>query len=205
MSGVEALPGRDGAVTALDMTERKAKVVGDLLRQASLAEDKVRTGLNEVAAALTVLHVQLTEWVELHRLIHDLLAALAPFRALLALVDGGALSVTERQALLQGWRLCQRCVDDLADFAEEIECIGRPFRREGRELEGERWVVDIVSLQVLIEDALKEQDLDPEGLLELAEELNSACHCHLTVADIGLRMTAGGVRRLDTGLLGGLE
>jgi hypothetical protein len=58
---------------------------------------------------------------------------------------------------------------------------------------------------VLIEDALKEQDLDPESLLELVEELNSACHCHLAVADIGLRMTAGGVRRLDTGLLGGLE
>jgi hypothetical protein len=205
MSDVEALSGRDDIIIVLDLAERKAKVVGDLLRQTLPSGDQMRSDLEEVVAVLAVLHAQLTEWVELHCLIHDMLTALAPFHALLASVGGSALGVMERQALLQGWRLCQRCVDALVDFAEGLGYIGRPFRREGRELEGERWAVDIISLQALIEDELKEKDIDPGSLLEMVEELDSACHCHLAVADLGLRMTAGGLRRLDTSLLGGLE
>jgi hypothetical protein len=205
MSDVEAPSGRDDIVIALDLAERKAKVVGDLLRRVLPAEGQMRSDLEEVAAELAVLHALLTEWVELHLLIHSMRTALAPFRALLVSVGGSALSVMECQALLRSWRPCQRCVDALADFAEGVGYIGRPFRRKGRELEGERWVVDMVSLQTLIEDALKEKDLDPGSLLEMVEELDSACHCHLAVTDLGLRMTADGVRRLDTCLLGGSE
>jgi hypothetical protein len=204
MSDVKASPGRDEAA-AFGQVERKAEVVGGLLRRALPADSQTQADLQEVTAALTALHVQLAEWVTLHHLIHDLLATLAPFRALLASIGQSALGTANRQALLQSWRPCQRCADGLADFAEEITCIGRPFRRNGRELEGERWVVDVVALQTLIEDALKEQALDPGNLLELVEELDSVCHCHLAVADRGLRMAAGGVRRLDTSLLGGLE
>lgn len=204
MSAVEASPGRD-EVVAFDQIERKAKVVGELLRQALPANGQEQADLKDVTAALAALHIQLAEWVELHRLIHDLLAALAPFRALLASVGRNTLGVAERQALLQGWRPCQRCVDELADFAEEIERIGRPFRRDGRELAGERWVVDVVALQVLIEDALKEKDLDLGNLFELVEELDSACHCHLAVANRGLGMAAGGARCLVISLFGGLE
>jgi hypothetical protein len=204
MSDVKASPGRDEAV-AFGQIERKAEVVGDLLRQALPADGQAQADLREVIAAFAVLHAQLTEWVELHRLIHDLLTALAPFRALLSSIGQSALGAAKRQALLHTWRPCQRCVDDLADFAEEIEGIGRPFRRDGGELVGERWVVDLVALQALIEDALKEEDSDPVNLFELVEELDSVCHCHLTVADRGLRMAAGGVRRLNTSLLGGPE
>lgn len=203
MSDVRASPGGDEAV-AFGQIERKAEVVGGLLR-ALPADGRAQADLREVAAALAALHIQLAEWVTLHHLIHDLLATLAPFRALLALIGQSALGTADRQALLQNWRPCQRCADVLADFAEEIACIGRPFRRNGRELEGERWVVDVVASQALIEDALKEQDLDPGTLMELVEELDSVCHCHLAAADRGLRMAAGRVRCLDTSLLGGLE
>ncbi len=204
MSDVEASPGH-GEVVAFDQIERKAKAVGGLLRQALPADDQARADLREVTAALAALDVQLAEWVALHRLIHELLAALAPFRALLASVGGSALGATECQALLQGWRPCQRCIDGLAAFAEEVTCIGRPLRRDGRELAGERWAVDVLAVQEMIEDALKEEDLDPGNLFELAEELDSACHRHLAVADRGLGAAADRLRRLNTSLLGGLE
>jgi hypothetical protein len=202
MSGVEASSGGGGPV-ASDQIERKAKAVGELLWQALPSGGRERADLMDVTTALAALHIQLAEWVELHRLIHDLLAALAPFHALLASVGASVPGAAERQALLQSWRPCQRCADELADFAEEIERIGRPFRRNGRELEGERWVVDVVALQALVEDALKEDFFG--NLLELVEELDSACHRHLAVVGRGLGMTADEVQRLTTNLLGGLE
>jgi hypothetical protein len=204
MSDVGSSPER-GEVVAFDQIERKAKAVSGLLRQALPADGQVQADLRDVAAALAALDVQLAEWVALHRLIHELLAALAPFRALLASVGESVLGAKERQALLQSWRPCQRCADGLAAFAEEVMCIGRPLCRDGRELAGERWVVDVLALQVLIEDALKEEELDLGNLFELTEELDSACHRHLTMADHGLGAAADRVRRLNTSLLGGLE
>jgi hypothetical protein len=192
-------------VVASEQIERKAKVVGDLLRRALPADARVQADLGEVTAAFAALDVQLAEWLALHRLIHELVTALAPFRALLASTGGGALGATERQALLQGWRPCQRCADGLAAFAEEVTRIGSPLLRADRELAGERWAVDVLALQVLVEDALKEEELDPGNLFELAEELNSACHHHLAVADRGLSMATDGLRRLNTSLLGELE
>lgn len=204
MSGVEASSG-GGETVAFDQIERKAEAMGELLWQVLPSDGREQAVLREVTAMLAAFHIQLAEWVELHRLIHDLLTALAPFHALLVSVGASALGATERQALLHGWRPCQRCADELADFAEEIERIGRPFRRGGRELAGERWVVDVVALQALVEDALKEDDLDPGNLLELVGEMDSVCHGHLAVANRELRMVAGRVRRLITGLFGGLE
>jgi hypothetical protein len=203
MSGFEASSG-GGRTVAFDQVEQKAKAVGELLRRALPSDGQEQADLREVIATLAALHVQLIEWVELHRLIHDLLAALAPFHALLTSVGASALGVAERQALLQSWRPCQRCADELADFAEEIEYIGRPFRQNGHELEGGQWVVGVVAFQTLVEGALKEEDLDPGSLLELVEELDSACHRHLAVADRGLRTAVGEVQRLTTNLLGGL-
>jgi hypothetical protein len=94
-------------------------------------------------------------------------------------------------------------VDRLADFAEEVVGIGHPLQRDGRELEGEQWAVDIIALQVLVEDALKEDDIDAGNLFELTEELDSACHCHLAMIDRKLKAAADGARRLSEGLFGG--
>jgi hypothetical protein len=193
---------RGGAVS-IDRVERRARKVSEVLQQA-LADEQAQAGLREVAAMLTSLQAQLAEWLELHRLVHEVLIALAPFRALLASSGEGGLGAAERQALLQSWRPCQRRVDGLADFAEEIKCIGRRFQRDGRELDGEQWVVDIVALQVLLEDALKEDDPSPGSLFELAEELDGACHRHMTLADHNLKTIADGMQRLSTSLWGGL-
>jgi hypothetical protein len=203
MGAVEILSGRDEALS-IDQIEQRAKQVSAML-QALPADDQARADLRAVITTLVDLCVQLTEWAGLHRLIHDLLASLAPFRALLASVDGSALDIEGRQALLQDWRYCQRCVDKLADFAEEVTSIGKPFRRKGRELEGERWAVDAVALRMLVEDALKEDGLALEGLIELVEELNGACHRHSAVADCELTAVADRARRLLTILQGGLE
>ncbi|MBN1976720.1 MAG: hypothetical protein JW918_04905 [Anaerolineae bacterium] len=201
MGAVEALSGPDRAF--IDQIEQRARQVGAML-QALPAGDQARADLSVVIATLVDLYARLAEWAELHRLIHDLLAALAPFHALLASADGSALDAEGRQALLQDWRYCQRCVDKLADFAEEVASIGRPFRRKGRELEGERWVVDVVALRMLVEDALKEDD-PGLGLIELVEELDGACHRHLAVADRELTAVVDRTRRLLTILQGGLE
>jgi hypothetical protein len=203
MGAFEALSGHDEAFP-IDQIEQRAKQVSAML-QALPADDQARADLRVVITTLVDLCVQLAEWTGLHRLIHDLLASLAPFRALLASIKGSALDTEGRQALLQDWRYCQCCVDKLTDFAEEVTSIGKPFHRKGRELEGERWAVDVVALQVLVEDALKEDDLALEGLIELIEELSGACHRHLAVADRELTAVADRTRRLLTILQGGLE
>lgn len=203
MGAVEALFGHDGAFS-IDQIEQKAKQVGAML-QALPADDQARADLRVVIATLVNLYAQLAEWAELHRLIHDLLAALAPFHALLASVGGSALDTEGRQVLLQDWRYCQRCVDKLADFAEEVASIGKPFRRKGRDLEGERWAVETIALRMLVEDALKEDDPGLGDLSELVEELDGACHRHLAVADCELTAVVDRTRRLLAILQGGLE
>jgi hypothetical protein len=195
-------PPMRGDATSTDRIERKARKAGGALRQ-TLAEE-VRIDLGEVVAMQASLQARLAEWLELHHLVHEVLVALAPFRALLASSEEGGLGAVERQALLQSWCLCQRCVDGLADFAEAVEHIGRRFRRNGRELDGEHWVVDFVALQVLLEDVLMEDKLSPGSLLELTEALDSACHRHLAVADHNLRMVADGMQSLSASLWGGL-
>ena len=147
----------------------------------------------------------MAEWAKLHRLLQAVWAAFAPFRARLLSLDAKEIGLAEHQALLRDWRLCQESADELADFAEEIQHIGRPFRRKGRELEGERWVVDVVALRLLIEDTLKEDGFSLWGLTDLAEEFDDACHRHLDLANSGLRALFDQAQRLFGPLLGELQ
>jgi hypothetical protein len=173
--------------------------MGDDLLRAEQVESQALT------ESFTPLQAQMAEWARLHRLLHAVVAAFAPFRARLLSLDVKGIGLAEHQVLLQDWRLCQGSADELADFAEDIRHIGRPFRREGRELEGERWVVDIVALRLLIEDTLKENGFSLWSLIDLAEEFNDACHRHLNLANSGLRAALDEVQRLFDTLLGELQ
>lgn len=165
---------------------------------------EARAELHIVVAELMELQAQMAEWKELHHLLHKVLTAFAPFHARLVPSNAEGFTTAERQALLQNWRPCQDEIDVLTDFACGIEHIGKPFARAGRELRGERWAVEIVALQLLLEDALKEESPSPTSLLELAEEFNSACHRHLTLADRKLRAVVDKLQQLSTRLLGGI-
>ncbi len=193
-----------GDIIHIDRIELMAEKVRETLRRSLPTDQEARAELREVITELTSLQAQLAEWKELHHLLHEVLTAFAPFHARLIPLGENGFSAAERQALLRNWRPCQDGVDMLMDFAEGVEHIGRPFRREGRELRGERWVVEIVALRLLLEDALKEDNLSPESLLELAAEFNSACHRHLALADRKLRAAVDKLQRLSTHLLGGM-
>jgi len=191
-------------VRRIERIEWLAERVRETLQHSLPTDKQARAELREVIAELFSLQAQMAEWKELHHLLHQVVVAFAPFHARLIPFGEDGFSTAERQALLQNWRPCQDGIDMLVDFAEEIEHIGRPFRREGRELHGERWAVETVALRLLLEDALKEDNPSPESLLELAAEFNSACHRHLALADGKLRAVADKLQRLSTHLLGGV-
>ena len=193
-----------GDIIHIEKVEWMAERVGQALQHSLPTDEKTQAELREVITEITALQAQMSEWKELHHLLHELLVAFAPFHARLTPPGDDGFGATVRQALLQNWRVCQDELDILMDFAEDIEHIGRPFRREGRELRGERWVVEIVALQLLLEDALKEDRPSPESLLELTGEFNSACHRHLALVDRKLRVVVGKLQRLSTRLLGGI-
>jgi len=193
-----------GDVTPVEKIEWMAERVRDSLQRSLPADEQMRAELREVIAELTALQAQMAEWQEYHHLLHEVLAAFSLFHARLTPFGEGGFSAAERQALLQNWRPCQDRLDVLVDFAEEVNYIGSPFRREGRELRGERWVVEIVALQLLFEDVLKEDNPSPGSLLELAEEFHSACHRHLALADRKLQTAVDRSQRLSTCLLGGI-
>jgi len=165
--------------------------------------------LHEAAEETGVLQARMVEWSELHYLLHEVLVAFAVFRSRLTPFGGRDrefdLDADERQTLLQDWRLCQSRLDALADFAAGVECIGRPFRREGRKLYGERWAVKVITLQLLFEDALLENDLSPESLFEMAGEFDAVCRRYLVLADRKLLMAVDELWRLSARLLGGME
>lgn len=193
-----------GDIIHVEKIELMAERVRDTLQRALPTDEQARIELREVVSELTALQAQMAEWKELHHLLHELLAAFSPFHARLVLFGENGLNAPECQALLQNWRPCQDRVDMLVDFAEGVEHIGHPFERAGRELRGERWAVEIVALQLLFEDTLKEDNPSPASLLELAEEFNSACHRHLALADRKLRIVVDKLQRLSTRLLGGM-
>jgi hypothetical protein len=70
-------------------------------------------------------------------------------------------------------------------------------------LAGERWAVEIIALQRILEDGLKENQLDANSLLEFTDELENACHRHLALVDGRLKAVARGAQRLSVGLSGG--
>ena len=191
-----------GDMTDINPIERLAERVNGILKRSLPPDTGARANLDEVVAAILSLQDQMSEWETLLHLLHDLLAALAPFRAGLISPPAGCLSATERQALLQNWRPCQERMDLLADFAESIEHIGVPFQQTGSELHGEKWVVETVALRLLLEDTLKDDDLSPRSLHELAESLAAAGHRHLALVDRRLMGVTGRVQRLLVSLLG---
>lgn len=178
--------------------------VREMLQRALPAGGEARAALRTVIAELTTLHAQVAEWKELHHLLHKILVAFAPFHASLVPFGADGFTAAECRGLLQNWRPCQESIDLLTDFACGIEHIGKPFERAGRELRGERWAVEIVALQLLLEDALKEEPPRPANVLELAEEFNSACHRHLALADHKLCAVIEKLQQLSMRLLGGM-
>ena len=127
---------------------------------------------------------RLAEWARLHHLLHQVLATAAPFEAGLATLPAhGQLGPDDQRELLLSWRLCQEKVNALVDFAEGIEHIGRRFERKAHELQGARWAVELVAVQLVLEDTLKDQRPPVEALVELADDLRSVCHRHLAEAD----------------------
>jgi hypothetical protein len=180
-----------------DLAE-EAKQVGKAL----LDDKRVKANAEKVAASLAALQSQLVEWSRLHQLLHNVVVALAPVRTLLVSFKKDGVDLAGRQAMLHSWRPCQRCVDDLAGFAEDVQHIGRPLRRDGRDLCGEAWVVDVVALQMLLEDALQEDNVSVGGLLDLAGALDDACQRHMTLADGELQLVVNNLQLLSTNLLG---
>jgi len=171
--------------------------------QQSLPDDEQgRAELRQVVSILTALQAHMVEWEECHHLLHEVLSAFSPFHAHLASLREDGLSTAGRQVLLQNWRPCQERLDVLVDFTERIVHIGSPLQRENRGLRGEPWAIEIVALQRLLEDTLKENDPSPENLLELADAFNSACHRHLALADRNLRTAMDKSHRLIARLLG---
>ena len=127
---------------------------------------------------------RLAEWARLHHLLHQVLATAAPFEAGLATLPAhGQLGPDDQRELLLSWRLCQQKINALVDFAEGIEHVGKRFERRAHELQGARWAVAIVAVQLVIEDTLKDQRPLAEALVELADDLRSVCYRHLAEAD----------------------
>ena len=165
-------------------------------------QERARAELREISSELAALQAQMAEWSELNHLLHEVSVAFSLFYTWISPSGAGCFDAGDYQALLGNWRPCQERLDVLADFAEGIEHIGEPFGRKGRELHGARWAAEIVALQFLFEDALKENSLSPEGLIELAEEFNRVCRRCLTMADCGLRTGMDRLQRLSTRLQG---
>ena len=166
--------------------------------------EQTRAELREMAVELEALQAQIDEWAALQRLLHQAWVAFTLFRARLGPTEDN-LGADERQMLLQDWRLCQGKLDALTGFAEEIERIGQPLRREGRKLRGERWAVEILALQLSFEDVLKEENPAQASLLELAGEFESACQRTLALADGELHTAGDQLRRLSARLSGGVS
>jgi len=191
-------------VVSVEKIKWMAERVSEALKRALPADEQLWDELRQVVTGLTALQSEIAEWVELHHLLHEVLTAFFLFRACLVGLRGSNLGAVELQTLLQNWRPCQDRIDALVDFAEGVECIGSPFRREAGELRGEHWVVDIVALQLLVEGILKEGDIDLDGMLELAEEFTGRCLHHLALADRELRVTMDRLQQVSTCLLGGM-
>jgi hypothetical protein len=199
----EARETDDPEKAATALIERTARKVGRTLQRALSRDKEARAELSLVAAEILSRTDRLDEWRMLHHLLHEVLVAVGPFRANLELAaSGSGLSVAQRQSLLQNWRICQDRMDALANFADGVRWIGRPFRQERSELRGAPWAVDTVGLRLLVEDALKEDPPNTENLREITDEFTDACHRHMALADQHLQDVLDEIKHLFTCLLG---
>jgi len=106
--------------------------------------------------------------------------------------------------LLRGWRACQTKVDRLMDFESSVEYIRASIRRQGSAASRPDWGTRIGSLRCEVEDRLKEQRWNVEGLIDLTDEFDQACDCYLSLADRELRRVVEKVQRLYALMIGGL-
>jgi hypothetical protein len=199
---IQAGPGHVGDTIDIDRVKRLARSLNRTLNRSVLPNTGARADLDEVVGVLLSLQDQLMEWETLLHLLHNLLDALAPFRASLVWSPRRHLSEIEHRALQETWRPCQERLDRLADFAESIQYIGEPLQQTDSELRGEEWMVETAALGLQLEDTLEGDKLSPAGLHELAESLAATIHRHLALLDRQLITVTGRVQRLSVSLLG---
>ena len=193
-----------GDIIHIDKLELAATRAADALRHTLSTDEETRQQLLDALQQLSTLQAQLGEWKELHHILHEVLAAFSPFYANLRTLDRTKVGSMNGRALLRGWRPCQTEVDRLMDFESGVEHIQLSLRREGTALVRPDWGARIASLRREVEDRLREERWDVEGLIDLADEFNQACDCYLSLADRELRRIVEKVQRLYTCLLGGL-
>ena len=188
-------------IEKVDLTVTRA---ADALRRALSSDDETRTQLLEALQQLSALQAQLGEWKELHHILHEMLTAFSPFYANLRILSRAKVEPAEWRALLRGWRACQTEVDRLMDFESSVEYIRASIRRQGTAASRPDWGTRIGSLRREVEDRLKEERWNVEGLIDLADELDQACDCYLSLADRELRRVVEKVQRLYALMIGGL-
>ncbi len=192
-----------GDVFHIEKIELAATRTADALRQALSGQAETREQLLDLLQRLASLQAQLSEWKELHHILHEILAAFAPFNANLRVLGQASANPGNGRALLQTWRPCQRHVDYLIDFESRAEYIRPASPAPGTALVD--WGSRIALLRREVEDRLREAHWSLEGLLDLADEFGYACDCYLSLADRELRRIVEKVQRLYTHLLGGLQ
>jgi len=201
-----AAPTGHGDVTHIEVEkiELAATRAADALRRTLSSDEETGEQLLKVLQRLFTLQAQLGEWKELHHILHQVLTALSPFYANLRALSHTVTGPTNGRTLLRGWRPCQAEVDQLMDFESSVECIWLPPCCEGIIASRPDWGARIASLRREVEDRLREEKWNTEGLIDLADELDHTCDCYLSFADRQLRRVVKDVQRLYTHLLGGL-
>jgi hypothetical protein len=193
-----------GDIIHIEKVELAAARAAAALQRALSDDEETRQLLLDILRQLSTLQAQLGEWKELHHLLHELLAAFSPFYASLRTFSYAQMEPENGRTLLRGWRPCQTEVDRLMDFETRVEYIHLSRDREEIRVSRPDWGARIASLRREVEDRLREERWNAEGLIDLADEFNQACDCYLSLADRELRRVIGKVQRLYTHLLGGI-
>ncbi len=202
----EVAPAPSKQLSHAGRLERAAEGARSTLLRSLPSDEEAQSELRNVIAELLLAQEQLAEWGRLHHLLHEVLAASAPFHAGLASVSGGDhLQPTERHALHMSWRPCQQRINTLVDFCEGIKHIGRPYKRDAQELRGARCAVDIVSVQLILEDTLTDERPHTQAVVELTDDFQAACHRHLAVADREMQVLIDLLPRVSAALFWGLS
>jgi hypothetical protein len=195
-----------GDIFHIEKVELAATRTADALRRALSHDEDARAQLLEVLRELSSLQAQLSEWKELHHILHEILTAFSPFYADLRALGNVQTTPHNGRMLLRGWRPCQGEVDRLIDFESRVEHIGPFLHPQGSAVSPAQtnWGARIALLRREVEDRLREAQWSVEGLLDLSDEFSYACDCYLGLADRELRRIVEKLQRLYTHLLGGL-
>lgn len=205
MEETDQTPADVGDEAPIERIEWMAERARQTIRDALPDDQEARSELREVVATISALQAELAEWSALHHRLHELLTAFGPFYARATSLEPAVLDASTCQALLKSWRPCQDALGRLIDFAADVQHIGPPFRRDDQHLRGGRWAVELVALQRLLEDALKEQRPSPGSIVELTETFHDACQRHLGLVGRELRTCVDKLQRVSTRLLGGIQ